>query len=118
ELPAVGLRNLIKYQPTCAGYGITMLLYAQTVTQLDSLYGEDDRRTLISNCRHQLWYPSGDMKTAQEMSARYGVTLKEAPARTISTGDRQAGSGGSRSSTRSSSDSVSWREGPALLPTE
>lgn len=118
ELPAVGLRNLIKYQPTCAGYGITMLLYAQTVTQLDSLYGEDDRRTLISNCRHQLWYPSGDMKTAQEMSARYGVTLKEAPARTVSTGDRQAGSGGSRSSTRSSSDSVSWREGPALLPTE
>lgn len=118
ELPAVGLRNLIKYQPVCAGYGITMLLYAQTVTQLDSLYGEDDRQTLISNCRHQLWYPSGDMKTAQEMSTRYGVTLKEVPARTISTADRQAGSGGSRSRTRSSSDSVSLREGPALLPTE
>jgi type IV secretory pathway TraG/TraD family ATPase VirD4 len=118
ELPAVGLRNLIKYQPICAGYGITMLLYAQTVTQLDSLYGEDDRRTLISNCRHQLWYPSGDMKTAQEMSTRYGVTLKEVPAHTVSTADRHSDRSGAGSRSRSSSDSVSWREGPALLPTE
>jgi hypothetical protein len=95
-----------------------MLLYAQSVAQLDALYRHGGRKTLVSNCKHQLWYPAGDMETAGEMSDLYGVTLKAAPAHTVSSGARQGQSGGARSSTQSSSDSWSWREGPALLPAE
>ena len=118
ELPSVRLHNIVNYQPICAGYQISMLLYAQDVAQLDELYKETGRRTLISNCRHQLWYPPEDPKTAREMSDLYGVTLKASPAHSVSTAARQGQGNGAHSSTRSSSDSWSWREAPALLPGE
>lgn len=118
ELPAVRLHNITDYLPLCAGYGITMLLYAQSVAQLDALYARGGTQTIVSNCSHQLWYPAGDMETAQAMSELYGVTLKVTPARTVSAGARQGQSGGARSSTQSSSNTWSWREGPALLPAE
>lgn len=118
ELPAVRLHNITDYLPLCAGYGITMLLYAQSVAQLDALYGRGGTQTIMSNCSHQLWYPAGDIETAQAMSELYGVTLKATPARTVSAGARQGRSGAGQTNTHSSSNSWSWREGPAMLPTE
>jgi hypothetical protein len=118
ELPAVQLHNVTDYLPLCAGYGITMLLYAQSVAQLDALYRRGGTQTIVSNCGHQLWYPAGDMETARAMSELYGLTLKAAPAHTVSAGTRGAQSAGAQTSTQSSSSSWSWREGPALLPAE
>lgn len=118
ELPAVRLQNISDYLPLCAGYGITMLLYAQSVAQLDALYTRGGTQTIVSNCSHQLWYPAGDMETAQVMSDLYGTTLKATPAHTVSAGARQGQGGGAPFNSQSSSHSWSWRESPALLPAE
>ena len=37
ELPAVGLKNIADYLATCGGYGITLLLYVQSIAQLKEL---------------------------------------------------------------------------------
>ncbi len=77
ELPAVGLRNLLTYLATVGGYGVTILLYAQTYGQLSQLYGRDGVETLLANCRHQVWYPPADLTTADRMARLYGSELKE-----------------------------------------
>ncbi len=77
ELPAVGLRNLLTYLATVGGYGVTILLYAQTYGQLVQLYGREGVETLLANCQHQLWYPPADLTTADRMARLYGTELKE-----------------------------------------
>ncbi len=76
ELPAVGLRNLLTYLATVGGYGVTILLYAQTYGQLAQLYGRDGVETLLANCRHQVWYPPADLTTADRMAKLYGTALQ------------------------------------------
>jgi len=75
ELPAVGLRNCVEYLATVGGYGISLLLYVQTYSQLIELYGREGAQTILSNCHHQVWYPPADMVTAEQMSKLYGTTL-------------------------------------------
>ncbi len=77
ELPAVGLRNLLTYLATVGGYGVTILLYAQTYGQLTQMYGREGVETLLANCRHQVWYPPADLTTADRMARLYGTELKE-----------------------------------------
>ena len=50
ELPAIGLRNIADYLSTCGGYGITLLLYVQSVAQLQGMYGREGTRAILSNC--------------------------------------------------------------------
>ena len=76
ELPAVGLRNVLTYLATVGGFGITLLLYAQTYGQLVQLYGRDGVETLLANCRHQVWYPPADLVTAERMARLYGTELR------------------------------------------
>ena len=119
EMPAVNLHNLEKYLTTTAGYGITLLLYAQSVSQLKKIYDPNGYETIINSCLHQLWYPAGDVSTARWMSERYGTTLKDLPAHAESQGTRRAAGGQTGAQTNSrQSHSVSWQEGPALTPNE
>jgi hypothetical protein len=76
EMAAVRLRNLEIYLATTGGYGITMLLYAQALAQLEGIYGQAGTEAILSNCAHQLWYVPNDIATARHMSALYGTTLK------------------------------------------
>ncbi|HFQ92491.1 MAG TPA: type IV secretory system conjugative DNA transfer family protein, partial [Anaerolineae bacterium] len=89
ELPAVGLRNVADYLSTCGGYGVTLLLYVQSVAQLQSLYGKDGTRAILSNCDHQLWYPAAEIETARFMSELNGTTLKASPMQSASRSARQ-----------------------------
>jgi type IV secretory pathway TraG/TraD family ATPase VirD4 len=57
ELPTLGLRNVTDYLAHVGGYNLSMLLYAQTYSQLSDLYGERGAETMLSNCQHQVWYP-------------------------------------------------------------
>ncbi len=121
ELPAVGLRNIADYLSTCGGYGITMLLYVQSVGQLHSLYGRDDTRAILSNCDHQLWYPAAEMETARFMSEMYGTTLKASPMQSASRSARQQKDKEGKAQTQMTNNqgaSWSWREGAALSPNE
>lgn len=76
EMAAVRLRNLEMYLATAGGYGITLLLYAQALAQLEGIYGQTGTEAILSNCAHQLWYVPNDIATARHMSALYGTTLK------------------------------------------
>lgn len=121
ELPAVGLRNLVDYLATCGGYGITLLLYVQSVAQLQGLYGRDGTRAILANCDHQVWYPAAEMETARFMSELYGTTLKASPMQSTSRSARQQRDGegqAQRQTTHNQGASWSWRESAALSPNE
>ncbi|HIP72691.1 MAG TPA: hypothetical protein EYH05_15010, partial [Anaerolineae bacterium] len=121
ELPAVGLRNIADYLSTCGGYGVTLLLYVQSVAQLQSLYGKDGTRAILSNCDHQLWYPAAEMETARFMSELYGTMLKASPMQSASRSARQQRDKEGKVQTQMTNNqgaSWSWREGAALSPNE
>ncbi|NKQ35411.1 MAG: type IV secretory system conjugative DNA transfer family protein [Chloroflexi bacterium] len=121
ELPAVGLRNVADYLSTCGGYGVTLLLYVQSVAQLQSLYGKDGTRAILSNCDHQLWYPAAEMETARFMSELYGTTMKASPMQSASRSARQQRGKDGKAQTQMTNNqgaSWSWREGAALSPNE
>ena len=121
ELPAVGLRNMADYLATCGGYGITLLLYMQSLSQLKGLYGVDGTSAILSNCAHQVWYPPTEYETAELMSRLYGMTLKANPAHSSSRGSRQQKDKEGRSNMQTNHNqgaSWSWRERPELLPSQ
>lgn len=76
ELPAVGLHNVTNYLATVGGSGITLLLYAQAVSQLRELYGREGTQSILANCVHQIWYPPADIETAKVMAELYGTAYK------------------------------------------
>lgn len=121
ELPAVGLHNIADYLSTCGGYGITLLLYAQSVAQLQALYGRDGTRAILANCDHQLWYPTTEMETAKFMSELYGTEMKANPGQSTSRRmHRQQDKEGKTQmqTSHNQGTSWSWREGAALSPNE
>lgn len=121
ELPAVGLRNIADYLSTCGSFGITLLLYVQSVAQLQELYGREGLRAILSNCDHQLWYPAAEMETARFMSELYGTTMKANPMQSASRSARRQQDKEGQAQMQTSSNqgaSWSWREGAALSANE
>ena len=121
ELPAVGLRNISDYLATVGGYGVTLLLYVQSIAQLQELYGQQGARSIIANCAHQLWYPAAELETAKLMSELYGTTLKASPLTSATQGSRQQQGQDGQAYTQTSHNqgaSWAWREGAALTANE
>ncbi|MCB9009423.1 MAG: type IV secretory system conjugative DNA transfer family protein [Ardenticatenaceae bacterium] len=121
ELPAVGLKNIADYLATCGGYGITLLLYVQSIAQLKELYGLDGTSAILSNCAHQVWYPPTEYETAETMSRLYGMTLRANPVHSSSRGSRQHKDKEGRANLQTNSNqgaSWSWQERPELLPSQ
>lgn len=121
ELPAVGLRSIADYLATTGGYGITLLLYAQSIAQLQGIYGADGAQAILANCAHQVWYPPAEYETAETISHLYGLALKPSPVHSSSRGARRYSDRGGQARTQTSdneSSSWSWQERPALLPSQ
>jgi type IV secretory pathway TraG/TraD family ATPase VirD4 len=121
ELPAVGLRNIADYLATCGGYGITLLLYIQSMAQLKGLYGAAGTGAILSNCAHQVWYPPTEYETAEVMSRLYGLTLRANPAHATSRGSRQHQVQEGQTNTQTNhnqSASWAWHERPELAPSQ
>lgn len=75
ELPAVGVQGLDTYLATVGGAGVTVLWYAQALTQLMERYGREGARSVMSNCHHQVFYPARDPETARYISEVFGTVL-------------------------------------------
>ncbi len=121
ELPAVGLRNIADFLATGGSYGITLLLYLQSVAQLQARYDRDVTRAILSNCDHQLWYPAAELETAGVMSELYGTTMQANPMQSLMQGARQARDREGRPVTQTRQDqstSWQWRQSAALTPNE
>jgi hypothetical protein len=95
EAPAVALGNLADYMATVGGYGVTLLLYAQSVPQMLGVYREADVRAVLGNCHHQVWYPPRDTETAQMISTVFGTRVEMAPSAYSPGGSTMPGTGAS-----------------------
>ncbi|MCA9998887.1 MAG: type IV secretory system conjugative DNA transfer family protein, partial [Anaerolineales bacterium] len=117
ETAAVRLRNLDTYLATVGGYGITMLLYAQSLSQLEGIYGKSGANAILSNCSHQLWYPPNDFQTAAHISDIFGTKLEAN--RSFSTVSRTfTNKEGQLQTVPQQSVSESLHETPTFLPAE
>jgi len=95
EAPAVALGNLADYMATVGGYGVTLLLYAQSVPQLLGVYRQADVRAVLGNCHHQVWYPPQDTETAQMVSTMFGSRIELSPSTHNPGGSWMTGTGAS-----------------------
>jgi len=118
EVPATALTKLDTYMATLGSYGGTLLLYLQTMSQLDDVYGHAKAQTILGNCHTKVFYPPTDLATAEYVSKAFGTEL-----RFVRADNRSSGGGlglGSSKHTRGPHTSLSYteKEAPALAPTE
>src|SRR5918998_1636282 len=116
ELPATALAKLETYISTIGGYGGTLLLYLQTISQLDDVYGKAKARTILGNCHTKLYYPPRDVETAEHVAKVFGTELRYVRSDSRSAGLSSYGGQGRES--RQTSTTYAEREGPALSPAE
>src|ERR687894_1634000 len=76
ELSATALAKLETYISTIGGYGGTLLLYLQTISQLDDVYGKAKARTILGNCHTKLYYPPRDVETSEHVAKVFGTELR------------------------------------------
>ncbi len=97
EFPALGkIGILASANAFIAGYGLRLLTVIQSVAQLESVYGRNDARTLVTNHAMQVLFTPREQQDANAYSEMLGYyTVKSASTgRSISRG---LGSGGSNS---------------------
>jgi type IV secretory pathway TraG/TraD family ATPase VirD4 len=75
EMPTVGLPNLTGYLATVGGVGLTMVLYAQALSQIEDVYGHEAALSILSNCTSQLFFPPREPHTAELISRSFGSRL-------------------------------------------
>jgi len=112
EFPALGkIGVLASANAFIAGYGLRLLTVIQSVAQLESVYGRNDARTLLTNHAMQVLFTPREQQDATAYSEMLGYyTVKStSTGRSVSRG---FGSGGSNS------ENVSDQRRALLLPQE
>ncbi len=114
EFPAIGRVNILaKAVGFMAGYNLRLLPIIQSLSQLESVYGEKDARTFVTNHACQILFAPREQRDAQYYSQMLGTYTAEA----ISTGtSRPLTWGNGKQSSSSSTHSEQAR--PLLLPQE
>jgi TraM recognition site of TraD and TraG len=75
KCPRSGLPNLTGYLATVGGVGLTMVLYAQALSQIEDVYGHEAALSILSNCTSQLFFPPREPHTAELISRSFGSRL-------------------------------------------
>jgi len=114
EFPAIGRVNILaKAVGFMAGYNLRLLPIIQSLSQLESVYGEKDARTFVTNHACQILFAPREQRDAQYYSQMLGTYTAEA----ISTGTSRP-LGWSNGKQTSSSSTRSEQARPLLLPQE
>ena len=114
EFPAIGRVNILaKAVGFMAGYNLRLLPIIQSLSQLESVYGEKDARTFVTNHACQILFAPREQRDAQHYSQMLGTYTAEA----ISTGTSRPLSWGNGKQA-SSSSTRSEQARPLLLPQE
>jgi type IV secretion system protein VirD4 len=112
EFTAIGkvsiLASAVSY---IAGYNIRLLPIIQSISQLESVYGEKDTRTFVTNHALQILFPPREQKDANEYSEMLGYFTQKAVSTGISRPRTFGGNG-------SSSENVSDQKRALMLPQE
>ncbi len=73
EFATFGRLPLIeKMMAAVRGYGVRIMIVCQALSQLDDLYGQPGRNTLLGNTARQLFMPNPDPATSAYVSRRIG----------------------------------------------
>ena len=114
EFPAIGRVNILaKAVGFIAGYNLRLLPIIQSLSQLESVYGEKDARTFVTNHACQILFAPREQRDAQHYSQMLGTYTADA----ISTGtSRPLAWGNGKQASSSSTRSEQAR--PLLLPQE
>ncbi|MBS0165371.1 MAG: type IV secretory system conjugative DNA transfer family protein [Nitrospira sp.] len=114
EFPALGRVNILaKAVGFMAGYNLRLLPIIQSLSQLESVYGEKDARTFVTNHACQILFAPREQRDAQYYSQMLGTYTADA----ISTGtSRPLAWGNGKQASSSSTRSEQAR--PLLLPQE
>ncbi|TVT60045.1 MAG: type IV secretory system conjugative DNA transfer family protein [Azoarcus sp. PHD] len=113
EFTAIGKVGIIaKAVSYIAGYNIRLLPIIQSISQLESVYGEKDTRTFVTNHALQVLYPPREQKDANEYSEMLGYFTEKS----VSTGVSRPRAWGSNNA--SSSENTSDQRRALLLPQE
>lgn len=115
EFTALGkIGILAKAVSFIAGYNLRLLPIIQSVAQLESVYGEKDTRTFVTNHAVQIIFPPREQKDANEYSEMLGYLTQKATSTGISRNRAGAlGQGGG-----STSENVSDQRRALMLPQE
>src|SRR5262249_18558946 len=76
EMPSVALPHLAGYLATVGGAGMTFVLYAQALPQIEAIYGREAALSILANCPHQVFFPPKDSQTAAHVSRAYGTRFE------------------------------------------
>jgi len=60
---------------TTAGRGMSMVVYVQSLAQLEAAYGRAGATTILDNARSQVFYRPEDLATSEHIARRCGDTL-------------------------------------------
>ena len=102
EFTALGRVGILaKAVSFIAGYNLRLLPIVQSISQLESVYGEKDTRTFITNHALQILYPPREQKDANEYSEMLGYFTEKAISTGISTPRGGFASSGSASENKS-----------------
>lgn len=96
-----------------AGYGLRLLVIVQSISQLESVYGDKDAQTLMTNHACQILFPPREQRDAKAYSEMLGYYGERAVSRGTS---RSLGWGGDGRGSRS--ENVSEQRRAVLLPQE
>lgn len=72
ELPRIGFINIVNAVSTLRSKHVTIASFIQSIAQLDMIYGEKARQTIVDNCNYQIFLGSQDPQTQQYMSSAVG----------------------------------------------
>ncbi len=114
EFPSLGRVNILaKAVGFMAGYNLRLLPIIQSLSQLESVYGEKDARTFVTNHACQILFAPREQRDAQHYSQLLGTYTAEA----VSTGtSRPLAWGNGKQASSSATRSEQAR--PLLLPQE
>lgn len=114
EFTALGKVGILaKSVSFIAGYNLRLLPIIQSVAQLESVYGEKDTRTFVTNHAVQILYPPREQKDANEYSEMLGYFTQKETSTSISR-PRSFGAGGPGSD----GESTSSQRRALMLPQE
>lgn len=84
-----------------SGYNLRLLTVIQAQSQIDSLYGEKDARTMVTNHAVQLLFAPREQRDANEYSEMLGTFTEKSESKGRSTNHSVRGGGSSRSTNTS-----------------
>lgn len=84
------LAGLSDRLPTLRERGVSVVLGAQVLSQIEDVYGARDARSLVANTETKLIFRAGDLETARTVSAWLGQTTVPVISRTIAPGGARA----------------------------